>query len=234
MKVSIATTIAAATSLALAGSAFAASITGTVTYDGKVPSLKPIAMNADPACAQKHSGPVPNEMLVLGEGNAMANIFVRVTNPPAGDHPVPSEPVVMDQKGCIYDPHVFAVRAGQPLKMLNSDGIMHNVHALPATNKPFNMAMPPSRTEATETFEKPEDPFKIKCDVHPWMNAYVAVMSHPFYAVTGTDGKFEIADLPAGTYTLEAWHEKLGTTTQEVTVGADESKTADFKLSPPK
>jgi hypothetical protein len=122
----------------------------------------------------------------------------------------------------------------QPMRILNSDGILHNVHSLSKVNKSFNIAMPASRTETLETFTQTEGMFVIKCDIHPWMKAYVQVMPHPFYDVTGKDGKFAIKDLPAGTYEVEIWHEKLGTKSATVTVGADETKTADFALSPPK
>lgn len=216
--------------------ASAATVTGTVTYDGKVPALKPLAMDADPVCAGKHQGPVPNEMLVLGSsGNTMGNILVRVVSglPEGKTYPPPKDPVVMDQNGCLYQPHVFVVQAGQPLKILNSDGILHNVHALPKVNSQFNMAMPPTRKEAEHVFEKPEDTFQIKCDVHPWMTAYTVVVTNPFYAVTGADGKFTIANLPAGTYEIEAWHEKLGKQTAKVTVGESDSKAVEFKFSPP-
>jgi plastocyanin len=222
--------------LVLSGAAIAGTVTGTITYDGKVPNLKPLAMDADPVCAQKHAGkPQPNEMLALGSGNTLGNILVRVKSGlPAGKtFPAPSEPVVMDQNGCIYKPHVFAVQAGQKLKILNSDGVLHNVHALPASNPQFNQAMPPTRKEAETTFTKPEAPFKIKCDVHPWMTAYTAVVDNPFYAVTKDDGKFSIPDLPAGSYEIEAWHEKLGAKTEKVTVGESDSKTVDFKFTPP-
>ncbi len=228
--------VAAAAAVFVWGSAAAAgTVTGTVTYDGKVPTLKPLAMDADPACAGKHKAPVPNEMLVLGSGNTMGNILVRVVGglPEGKTYPPPKDPVVMDQNGCMYQPRVFVVHAGQPLKVLNSDGILHNVHALPKVNAQFNIAMPPTRKEAEHVFEKPEDTFQIKCDVHPWMTAYTMVVTNPFYAVTGADGKFTIADLPAGTYEIEAWHEKLGKQTGKVTVGEGDSKTVDFKFSPP-
>jgi plastocyanin len=142
--------------------------------------------------------------------------------------------VVMDQNGCIYVPHVFVIQEGQTFKVLNSDGILHNVHALPKVNSQFNMAMPASRKEAEHVFDKPEDPFKIKCDVHPWMTAYTTVVTNPFYSVTNEDGKFTISNLPAGTYEIEAWHERLGKKMQKVTVGEDDTKTVDFKFSAPK
>jgi plastocyanin len=226
--------------VAVAGLAFwaaaaeAGTITGTVVYEGKVPNLKPLSVAAEPICAKKHAT-VPNEALVLGPSNAMANILVRVVSGlPAGKTwPAPKEPVVMDQQGCQYVPHVMGIMVGQPFKVLNSDGVLHNVHALPNVNRPFNMAMPPTRKEAQETFGKEEGVFMIKCDVHPWMHSYMAVLSHPFFAVTKTDGKFTIANLPPGTYEIEAWHEKLGTKKATVTVGASDTKQASFKFSAP-
>lgn len=217
-----------------AGVAGAGTVTGTVTYDGKVPALKPLDVAAEPICAKKHTT-VPNEMLVLGAGNTMANVMVRVVSGlPAGKtYPAPAEPLVMDQQGCQYVPHVMGIMVGQPFKVLNSDGVLHNVHALPNVNRPFNMAMPPTRKEATETFAKEEGMFVVKCDVHPWMRSYIGVMSNPFFAVTKPDGKFQIANLPAGTYEVEAWHEKLGTQKASVTVGAADSKAVSFKFAPP-
>jgi len=222
--------------LALAPAAFAGTVTGTVTYDGKVPNLKPLSMDADPVCASKHKEPVPNQALELGKsGNTMGNILVRVTSGlPAGKtYPPPKDPVVMDQNGCIYKPHVFALQQGQTFKVLNSDGVLHNVHALPKVNGQFNMAMPPNRKEAEHVFDKPEDPFPIKCDVHPWMTAFTVVSTNPFFSVTQEDGKFTIKDLPAGSYEIEAWHEKLGKKTEKVTVGDSDTKTVDFKFSAP-
>jgi plastocyanin len=218
----------------MAQAAAAGTITGNATYTGTVPNLKPLSVAAEPVCAKRHAT-IPNEALVLGAGNAMANVMVRVVGglPTGKTWPAPTTPVTMDQVGCQYVPHVMGIMVGQPFKMLNSDGILHNVHSLPKVNRPFNMAMPPTRKEATETFAKEEGMFVIKCDVHPWMQSYIGVFSHPFYAVTGADGKFTIANLPAGTYEVEAWHEKLGTRKATVTVGASDTKTASFTFAPP-
>jgi plastocyanin len=217
------------------GTALAATITGTVTYDGKIPSLKPVDMGADAACAKMHGTPQPSDVLVLGPGNTMANIMVNVASGlPAGKtYPAPKEPVVMDQKGCHYDPHVFGLMVDQPFKVLNSDGILHNVHALPKINTPFNMAMPPTVKESTKSFGKAEGMFMIKCDVHPWMSSYAGVFTNPFFSVTKADGKFTISGLDAGTYEIQAWHEKLGVQKASVTVTGSETKTVNFKYGAP-
>jgi plastocyanin len=217
----------------VASPAFAGSVTGTVTYTGKVPALKPLAMDADPGCAAKHTTPVPSEVLVMGAGNTMANVMVRVKNAPAGSYPAPAQPAVIDQQGCQYHPHVLGIRVGQTLKLKNSDGVLHNVHALPKVNTPFNMAMPANRLEADTKFGKEEGMFLVKCDVHGWMTAYVGVFGNPFFAVSGKDGKFTIPNLPPGSYEIEAWHEKLGVKTATVTVAADKPATADFAFAPP-
>jgi len=218
------------------GVAVAATITGTVMFDGKAPALKPLAMEAEPVCHKMHAGkPVPNEMLVLGSGNTMGNIMVWVSKGlPAGKTwPAPTAPVVLDQNGCQYVPHVMGIMVGQSYRILNSDGVLHNVHALPKINRAFNRAMPPTVKETSATFDKPEALFLIKCDVHPWMSAYVGVFTHPFFSVTGTDGKFAISGLDPGTYEITAWHEKLGTQTASVMVGANETKTQNFKFATP-
>ena len=211
----------------------ASSVTGTITFTGTAPTLKPLDMAADPACAKKHSTPAANELLVLGTGNTMGNIVVWVSKGlPAGKtYPAPTAPAVLDQNGCQYKPHVMAIMVGQPYKILNSDGILHNVHALPKINAAFNKPMPPTVKEATVKFDKAEAVFQIKCDVHPWMTAYVGAFAHPFYSVTGADGKFTISGLDAGTYEITAWHERLGTQTASVTVGATGTKTQDFKFA---
>jgi plastocyanin len=213
----------------------AASITGTITFDGKVPNLKPLTMDADPACAKKHSKPVPSERLVLGTGNTMGNVLVWVSKGvPAGKTwPAPKTPVTLDQNGCVYVPHVQGIMVGQAYRILNSDGVLHNVHSLPKVNPTFNKPMPPSMKETTTTFAKPEPVFQIKCDVHPWMSAYIGVFTHPFFSATKTDGKFTISGLDPGTYEITAWHEVLGTQTASITVGANETKSQNLKFTSP-
>jgi plastocyanin len=223
--------VAASPEVAMAAS----SITGTVIYTGKPPTLRPLTMDADPVCAKKHSGPVANESLVLGNGGTMGHIMVFVSKGvPAGKtYPVPPTPIVLDQNGCQYKPHVMGIMAGQPYKILNSDALPHNVHTLPKVNKSFNQSMPATLKEVTTKFDKPEPIFPVKCDVHPWMMAYIGVFTHPFFAVTSADGKFTLSGLDPGTYEITAWHEKLGTQTATVTVGANDKKTQDFKFALP-
>ncbi len=212
-----------------------ATISGTVTYTGAVPQLKPISMTADPVCEAKHKEPVLPDILVLGPGKTLANVIVKVTGGlPAGTWKAPSDPVVLDQNGCRYSPHVIGIMAGQTFRIRNSDGLLHNIHVLPKVNAEFNMAMPATVTQADKVFDKPEPPFRIKCDVHPWMGAYVEVFSHPYFAVTGNDGTFTISKLPPGTYQLEAWHERLGTQTGTVTVAEGGTGKADFSFAAPK
>ena len=210
-------------------------ITGTVMFTGKPPALKPLSMDADPACAKKHAKPVPAEMLVLGNGNTMGNVLVWVSKGlPAGkSFPVPKTPVTLDQRGCVYVPHVMGIMVGQAYRILNSDGILHNIHTLPKINPSFNRAMPATLKETSTTFPKPENVFQIKCDVHPWMSAYIGVFTHPFFSATATDGKFTISGLDPGTYEITAWHERLGTQSGSITVAANDKKTQDFKFAVP-
>lgn len=208
-------------------------VTGTVTFVGEAPELEPLHMEADPQCAAMHEGEVMPDKLVLGDAGTVANVFVQVKNPPEGDYPAPAEPVVLDQIGCRYEPHVVGVMTGQELLIKNSDGILHNVRSQGAENATFNLAMPPSMTESTKTFNRPEPLFPVKCDVHPWMQAYVAVMGHPYFDVTGEDGHFSLTGLPAGTYQIEVWHEEMGTQVQEVTLEEGGTGTVDFELSWP-
>jgi len=213
----------------------ASTVSGTVIFEGKAPPLKPLAMSADPVCAKKHTGPVPAEMLALGSGNTMGNILVFVSKglPSGKTFPASKTPVVFDQNGCLYKPHVVGIMVGQPFKILNSDGVLHNIHTLPKVNPSYNKGMPPTMKETTTQFDKPEPVFQVKCDVHPWMSAWISVFTHPFYSVTSTDGKFTLSGLDPGTYEITAWHERLGTKTATVTVAANDKKTQDFKFALP-
>ncbi len=209
-------------------------ITGTIKYAGKVPRMKALKMAADPICDSKHKDtPARQDWLIVGDNGELKNAFICIKGD-LGSYPAPEEHVVLDQNGCVYSPHVLGVQVGQIVDILNTDGTLHNVHAMPKLNAEFNAAMPKFKKKKEVTFTKEEVMIPIKCDVHPWMRCYVGVMGHPFFDVSGSDGSFEISGLPAGTYTLEVWHEKLGTKSVSVTVTDDATETVDFTLTRPK
>jgi len=210
--------------------ATAGDVKGTVTVDGAVPKNEPIKMNADPVCAKANSTPQFQETYMVGsDGKSLANVFVYVKDG-LGNYvfDTPTTPATIDQKSCRYHPHVFGIRVGQPLEIINSDGTLHNIHAMPKINAEFNTGQPIQGMKTMHTFDKKEVMVPFKCDVHGWMNAYAGVMDNPYYAVTGDDGSFELKDLPPGTYTIEAWQEKLGPMTQTVTLGAKDTKEVNF------
>jgi plastocyanin len=211
----------------------AGSIIGTVVFEGKAPKMRPVPVESDPHCVRLRDGkPLLTETLVLGEGQTMANVIVSVvSNLPKIDHPVPAEPVILSQEGCQYEPHVFALQAGQNIQIENPDGINHNVHLLPEKNKEMNRAMANAAAKFTYNAAKAEEPFVIKCDVHSWMKAYCAVFDHPYFAVTGLDGTFKIEGLPPGTYDVETWHEIPGLGTRRATVTIEEGKGAEIKFT---
>ncbi len=210
----------------------AGEVKGTVALDGTAPKNEAIKMNADPVCVRESKGQVVQEFYEVDNGN-LANVFVYVKDG-LGNYvyDTPTEPVKLEQQGCRYVPHVFGVRVGQPLQIINNDPTLHNIHAVPKVNQEFNNGQPIQGMKTTHTFTAQEVMVPFKCDVHGWMNAYVGVLDHPYFAVTDKDGKFDLKTLPPGTYTIEAWHEKLGTQTQTLTVGDKESKTAGFTFKP--
>jgi plastocyanin len=224
-------TTAAGTTAAVAApvSADAATVTGMVKLEGAPPKMPAIQMSADPYCASQHAGaPANDEEVVTGAGGELANVFVYVKNI-SGNFAAPSTPVVLDQHGCQYHPHVTALQVGQTLQIKNSDATLHNIHALPNANAQFNVGQPVQGMVSDHKFDKAEiTPFKVKCDVHGWMKSFMAIMPHPFYSVSQSNGSFTIANLPPGNYTIVAWHEKYGQQEQQVTVGAKESKTVNF------
>jgi len=208
------------------------SITGTITFEGKAPKMKPLKVDADPICVANNEIAPKKEWLILDENKGVKNVLVFITEGLNIDYSPPEEPMVIDQKGCIYSPHVVGIMAGQQLDILNNDGTLHNIHALPKVNKEFNKAQPRSKKKLSVKFEKPEAPFKIKCDVQPWMGAYIGVFDHPCFSVSGDDGTYIISDLKPGEYVIEAWHEKLGSQTANVTV-SDSAAHQDFTFKKP-
>lgn len=215
--------------IAFHNSAYAANIDGKVIFEGTAPELRKVDLSADPNCSDLHPDGLISEEVVVNSNGTLKNVFVYVKEGLEGKTFSPSiEPVSLDQKGCWYEPHVFGIQVNQPLEIINSDNTLHNVHSLPAKNKEFNLGMPIQGMKLRKSFSKPETMVKFKCDVHPWMASYAGVLEHPFYSVTSGEGTFEIKDLPPGSYVIEAWHEKLGAQTQNVTIGAKETKEVTF------
>lgn len=207
-------------------------IAGTVTFTDGPQKRRTLKVAADPVCASKHTEAVKSEALLVGEGNAMQNVFVYVSKGLEGKtFDVPAEPAVLDQQGCLYAPRVMGVMAGQKIKILNNDGTLHNVHPKPKINKEFNLAMPKFMKVKEVSLDKPEVMIPVKCDVHPWMSGHIGVLTHPYHSVTGSAGTYNLAELPAGSYTLTAWHEVFGSKSQEVTVSDGGSVTADFAFA---
>ena len=206
-----------------------ATLKGVVKFKGEAPKPRLISMKADRQCDAMHGGkPVEAEDVVVNQNGTLKWVFVYVKEGVKGKYNPPAEPVVLDQQGCWYHPHVFGIMVGQKLEVRNSDPLLHNIHAMPKKNKPFNIGQPVKGMKSYYTFTEPEVMVPFKCDVHPWMSAYAGVLDHPFFSVTGDKGEFEIKNLPPGTYTIEAWHAKLGTQVQTITVKAGETKTIEF------
>ncbi|HLL53192.1 MAG TPA: DUF2012 domain-containing protein [Myxococcaceae bacterium] len=207
------------------GAAFAAggTISGSIAFTGTPPEAQPLKRNSDPVCAKKQF----NDETVLVTGGKLQNVVVRLKDAPAGQAPV--EPVVIDQVDCMYRPRVQAAVVGQKVMVKNSDGTLHNVHTYAGTKTLFNKAQPPKAEPINQAVKEDTEVMKLKCDVHPWMTGYVVYSKNPYFAVSKADGSFEIKNVPPGKYTLEAWHEKLGTQTAEVTV--QDGKTAQTNLS---
>jgi plastocyanin len=227
------TTAAATPSTPAAAPQGGATISGTISFTGTPPANPTIDMSEEATCAAKYTTP-PTDPRVLVAGGKLANAFVYVkTGLPAGSsYTAPSTPVNLDQRGCLYHPRIFGVMVGQPIEIINSDPLLHNIKAVPKENRGFNISQPSEGMKTTRTFTKPEVMVPLECNVHGWMNAYAGVMNHPFFAVSGEDGTFTIRGLPAGTYEIEAWHEKLGTRTVSVTVTENGTATADLAFSP--
>jgi plastocyanin len=211
----------------------AGAVAGKITFEGPVPVNAPVKLSADPFCEKAHPNGMTFETYLVTDGG-LDNVFVYVKDGLSGyAFDMPAGPVKLDQQACRYVPHVFGVRAGQPIEIGTSDATAHNVHAMPHANTAFNFGLDIPGTRQNRTFKNPEVLVPLKCDVHNWMQAYVGVVGHPYFAVSARGGAFELKDLPAGTYTIEAVHEKLGAQTETVTIGERESKTIGFTFKAP-
>lgn len=209
-----------------------ATLSGKVTLSGALAKPKPLDLSKEPACAQLHaSNPLVSESLVVGPGNAVRNVVVYISEGAPYPGPVPSTPVLFDQQGCQYTTHVLAFRAGQEVKISNSDPLSHNIHPLAKVNREWNKLQPPRTPPFAYAYEN-EEFIPVKCNLHPWMQGYFVVLRTPYFAVTGDDGSFALPELPPGRYTITAWHETLGTLSQEIEIkSSGEPQTLNFTFT---
>jgi hypothetical protein len=207
----------------------AATISGVVKFTGKKPTPQKIAMTADAYCKTKHAEGAVSDEVVVNANGTLQYVYVYVKSG-LGDKKFPpsTTPVVLNQEGCMYTPHVVAVQTGQELLVRNSDGVLHNVNCRPTKNQGFNFGQPVQNMENKKVFTTAELAIPVKCDVHPWMHSFIHVQDHPFASVSNDQGAFSLSNLPPGTYEIEAWHEKYGTSVQTITVGAKETKSIEF------
>lgn len=205
-------------------------IVGRVIYNGDPPKPREINFGPEKKCHMHHEKPPTDESLVVSADKSVKWALVRIAGKVPGNYPAPKEPAILDQKGCIFLPHVLAIQTGQSVGIKNSDEVLHNVRCESAINPPFNFNLPKVGDTKTIKFDAAETGVRMKCDVHFWMGGVIHVTPHPFFAVTADDGRFRIEKLPPGTHKLEIWHEKLGKQTKDVTVKDGEVLTVDFTL----
>ena len=211
--------------------AIAATVSGKIMLEGEAPQPVRLNLGADEECKAMHSEPLFSEQVVVNGDGSLQNVFVYIKSGLEGKSFAPrTEIVSIDQKGCVYVPHVVGVQVGETVRVTNSDPTLHNVHPLPRANNEFNKSQGAGAGPIDTTFTKPELMIPVKCNIHPWMRAYINVAANPFFAVTGADGSFTIKGLPPGEYTIEAVHEKFGTQDATVIVGEGESATVDLKF----
>lgn len=209
--------------------ATAAVIHGVVDFTGKRPKATAIDMSEDPACVQARKGKSYESPVAVNAKGALANAFVYIKSGLEGKHfSPPASPVTIDQNGCWFRPRVLGIQTGQMLQVINSDPVTHNIHPMAQVNREWNHSQGEGDAPLARKFIKPEVMIRVKCNIHPWMHAYIGVVEHPYFAVTREDGSFDLPNLPPGTYTLEVWHETLGTQQQTITVGPSQKAEAHF------
>ena len=210
--------------------ATAGKLHGRIVYQGPKPTRQVIDMQSDITCKQEYGAkPVYDEPVAVGKEGGLANAFVYVQAGLEGKtfEPV-KDPVVLDQHGCMFSPRTLGVRAAQPLDLRNSDKVSHNVHPMPKNNREWNEQQSPGTPDAVHRFARTEVMIPVKCNIHQWMHAYIGVVEHPYFAVTGPDGSFDLTNVPPGDYTLAVWHEKLGDQTKQVHLAASGNEAVDF------
>ncbi|HVB98972.1 MAG TPA: carboxypeptidase regulatory-like domain-containing protein, partial [Candidatus Dormibacteraeota bacterium] len=212
--------------------ATAGEITGTVKFVGTPPKMPIIRMGADPGCVTDNKGAmVHGEQVVVGKDGALANVVVYIKSGLGNyQYTTPTTAATLDQKGCMYEPHVVTLMTNQPFNVINSDSFTHNIHVMPKDNPAWNEAQPAGAAPIVKTFPHAEMAIPVRCNIHPWMQSYICVFDNPYFATTGDDGTFTIKNVPPGTYTIAAWQEKYGTQDQQVTVGTSQTKTVTFSF----
>ena len=206
---------------------FAGTVSGKVTYTGTPAKPRTIDMSEEPSCAKQHATPAVTETVVTGANKVLANVVVYVSAGADDEGQVPVQAVTYEQKGCQYLPHVLPMHVNQELKIVNSDQTSHNVHPLAKVNREWNKSQPPGSPAISEKYDKPEF-ISVKCNVHPWMHGWFAVLNTSHYDLTKEDGGFKLPNLPPGKYTITAWQEAYGTQTADVTITGDETKEVNF------
>jgi hypothetical protein len=200
-------------------SATAGTLIGTIKFHGRKPAHKLIDMSGDPACVEAHHGKAYDESVIVNPNGTLANVFVYLKSGLEGKtFAVPATPVVIDQQGCWFHPRVLGIQTGQTLHVTNSDPVTHNIHPLAQINREWNHSQGQGDAPLARRFIKPEVMIRVKCNIHSWMHAFIGVVDHPYFAVTGSDGTFRMPNIPPGDYVVEAWHETLGTQEQKITV----------------
>ncbi len=223
----------------LSAQAGTGTIRGRVRLSAAPPANPPIRMGADPACSQLYGSTRPvQEFVVVSSDGGLANAFVHLQGH-FSETPLPASVVTLDQKGCVYRPHVIGMRAGQTLEVRNSDPTVHNLHSVSARGNDFNISRPQNQPPVSVPVRAEEMMLRITCDIHSWMNIYVGVVQHPYFAVSGADGRFEIANVPAGSRPIQVWHERYGPLNAVANVTAGQTTDVDFtyagteKAAPP-
>jgi hypothetical protein len=206
-------------------------VKGKIHFTGRKPARKAIDMSGDPACVEAHHGKAYEESVAVNPNDTLSDVFVYVKSGLEGKKfETPGTPVIVDQKGCWFHPHVVGIQTGQVLSVINSDPVTHNIHPLAQINREWNHSQGSGDAPLARKFTKAEVMIRVKCNIHSWMRAYIGVLDHPYFAVTGTEGSFEIPNLPPGDYVIAAWQETLGSQEQKITVTPAGKIEADFRF----